>query len=114
MALHSSLERIVTASGLRFGELKWRLATLPFAFGGLGVYFAGDVLNYVFLASRLQPIVNDAVFVFNKSREIDLLSNPCEIDTPLTLIKKMADIYFILVTKNAESTFSLSPRQMAL
>ncbi|GJR27881.1 hypothetical protein Tco_1104113 [Tanacetum coccineum] len=45
---------IVTASGLGFGDWKWRLATLPFAFGGLGVYFAGDILNYAFLASRLQ------------------------------------------------------------
>ncbi|XP_021728749.1 uncharacterized protein LOC110695831 [Chenopodium quinoa] len=35
-ALRSSLERIVTASGLRFGDWQWRLATLPFAFGGLG------------------------------------------------------------------------------
>ncbi|GJV98458.1 hypothetical protein Tco_1553710 [Tanacetum coccineum] len=36
---------------------KWRLATLynlnP-CFGGLGVYSAGDVLNYAFIASRLQ------------------------------------------------------------
>ncbi|GJU10781.1 hypothetical protein Tco_1133177 [Tanacetum coccineum] len=37
-SLHSALERIVTASGLGFGEWQWRLSTLPFAFGGLGVY----------------------------------------------------------------------------
>ncbi|GKC09308.1 hypothetical protein Tco_1000918, partial [Tanacetum coccineum] len=53
VALRSSLERIVIASGPGFGDWQWRLATLPFAFGGLGVYFAGDVLNYAFLASRL-------------------------------------------------------------
>nr|GFB47113.1 reverse transcriptase domain-containing protein [Tanacetum cinerariifolium] len=45
--LHSYLERIVTASGSGFGDWKWRLATLPFAFGGIGVYsariFAGDI-----------------------------------------------------------------------
>nr|GEV06402.1 hypothetical protein [Tanacetum cinerariifolium] len=35
-----------------------RLSTLPFAFGGLGVYSAGDVLNYAFLASRLQSAVH--------------------------------------------------------
>ncbi|GKB03330.1 hypothetical protein Tco_0831419 [Tanacetum coccineum] len=46
--------RIVTASGPGFGDWQWRLATLPFAFGGLGVYSAGDVLNYAFVASRLQ------------------------------------------------------------
>jgi hypothetical protein len=53
-ALRSALERIVTASGPHFGYWQWRLATSPFAFGGLSVYSAGDVLNYAFLASRLQ------------------------------------------------------------
>ncbi|GKC41728.1 hypothetical protein Tco_1059450, partial [Tanacetum coccineum] len=37
-ALHSALERIVTASGPRFGDWQWRLSTLPFAFERLGVY----------------------------------------------------------------------------
>ncbi|GJT21859.1 hypothetical protein Tco_0891796, partial [Tanacetum coccineum] len=53
MALRSALERIVTASGPGFGNWQWRLATLPFSFGGLGVYSVGDVLNYAFLASHL-------------------------------------------------------------
>ncbi|GKD29086.1 hypothetical protein Tco_1239864 [Tanacetum coccineum] len=53
MALRSALERIVTASGSRFGDWQWRLVTLPFAFGGLDIYSAGDVLNYAFIASRL-------------------------------------------------------------
>nr|GEX75790.1 hypothetical protein [Tanacetum cinerariifolium] len=35
VALRSSLERIVTACGPGFGDWKWRLATLPFKFGGL-------------------------------------------------------------------------------
>ncbi|GKE90472.1 hypothetical protein Tco_1567947, partial [Tanacetum coccineum] len=59
------------------------------------------------------PIFDDALSVFNTSMETDLLSNPSEIAAP-KLMKKMADIYFTRVTKNAESTFSLSPRQMAL
>ncbi|GKC50693.1 hypothetical protein Tco_1073438 [Tanacetum coccineum] len=45
--------------------------------------------------------------------EIDLLSNPSEIDAP-KLMKKMTDIYFTRVTKDAESIFFVSPRQMAL
>nr|GFC38952.1 hypothetical protein [Tanacetum cinerariifolium] len=51
--LRSTLKRIVTASGPVFGDWQWRLATLPFEFRGLGVYSAGDVLNYAFITSRL-------------------------------------------------------------
>ncbi|GKA84737.1 hypothetical protein Tco_0806391 [Tanacetum coccineum] len=113
----------------------WRLAMeachLTFFIWGLDVYSAGDVLNYAFLASRLQsaglqtkllrhtgivsygPIFDDALSVFNTSMETDLLSNPSEIAAP-KLMKKMTYLYFTRVTKNAESTFSLSPQQMAL
>ncbi|GKG00912.1 hypothetical protein Tco_0305617, partial [Tanacetum coccineum] len=94
--------RIVTTSGIGFDDWQWRLATLSFAFGGLEVYSAGDVLNYDFLASHLQsaglqtkllrqagivafgPTFNDALCVFNTSMENDLLSNPSEIAAPQT------------------------------
>ncbi|GJV04370.1 hypothetical protein Tco_1337939 [Tanacetum coccineum] len=131
MALRSALERIVTASGPGFGDWQWRLVTLPFTFGGLGVYSACDVLNYAFIALRLQSAAlqtkflrhvglvaygstfDDDVCVFNASMEIEFLGNPSEIAAP-KLMKKMADIYFTRVAKDAESSFSLSPRQMAL
>ncbi|GKA98975.1 putative reverse transcriptase domain-containing protein [Tanacetum coccineum] len=61
----------------------------------------------------LGPIFDNALSVFNTSMETDLLSNPSEIAAP-KLMKKMADIYFTWVTKNVESTFSLSPQQMAV
>ncbi|GKB19813.1 hypothetical protein Tco_0853736 [Tanacetum coccineum] len=114
-----------------FDNWQRRLTTLPFAFGGLSVYFVGDVLNYAFLALRLQstglktkllrhtgivaswPNFDDALCVFNMSTETDFLSNPSEIASP-KLMKKMTNIYFTRLTKNAESTFSLSPRQIAL
>nr|GFA44780.1 hypothetical protein [Tanacetum cinerariifolium] len=54
VALRFAIERIVTNSGPGFRDWQWRLATLPFAFGRLGVSPAGDVLNYAFLASQLQ------------------------------------------------------------
>ncbi|GKD11828.1 hypothetical protein Tco_1196235 [Tanacetum coccineum] len=54
LLLRACAEHIVTASGAGFGDWQWRLATLPFSYEGLGVYFAGDVLGYAFLASRLQ------------------------------------------------------------
>ncbi|GKF54595.1 hypothetical protein Tco_0164935, partial [Tanacetum coccineum] len=107
------------------------LATLPFSYGGLSVYSAGDVLSYAFLASRLQSAIlqtkllrhsdivssglafDNALNAFNVKMEIDLLSNPSEIAAP-KLMKKLADIYFTSVTQMAEFTFSLSTRQMAL
>ncbi|GJU30259.1 hypothetical protein Tco_1173848 [Tanacetum coccineum] len=123
------LERIVKASGSGLGTGETRY--YPFAFGGLGIYSAGDVLNYAFIASRLQSATlqtkllrdvgivapgstfDDALCVFNNAMEIDFLSNPSEVAAP-KLMKKMADIYFTRVTKDAESSYSLSPRQMAL
>nr|GEU59410.1 hypothetical protein [Tanacetum cinerariifolium] len=108
VALRSALERIVTAFGPRFGDWQWRLATLPFAFGGLGVYCAGDVLNYAFLASRLMAYRLSFFGMLT-----DIMSNSSEIAAP-KLMKKLADIYFTRVTNTAESTFSLSLRHMAL
>ncbi|GJR25692.1 reverse transcriptase domain-containing protein [Tanacetum coccineum] len=108
MALLSSLEHIVTASGPGFGDWQWILATLPFTFGGIGT----KLLRHTGIVSP-GPIFDDALSVFNTSIETDHLSNPSEIFAP-KLLQKMADIYFTRVTKNTESTFSLSPRQMAL
>nr|GEV49469.1 protein HHL1, chloroplastic isoform X1 [Tanacetum cinerariifolium] len=59
------------------------------------------------------PNFDNALYVFNRSMETDFLSNPSEIVAP-KLMKKMTDIYFTRVAKNAESAFSLSHRQMAL
>ncbi|GJX36969.1 hypothetical protein Tco_0250272, partial [Tanacetum coccineum] len=96
VALRSSLGRIVTVSGPGFesADLQTKL------------------LRHTSIVSPV-PIFDDAMSVFNSSMKTDLLSNPNEIVAP-KLMKKMADIYFIRVTKNAESTFSLSPRQVAL
>ncbi|GKB86694.1 RNA-directed DNA polymerase, eukaryota [Tanacetum coccineum] len=84
---------IVTASGHGFGDWQWRLATFPFAFGGLYVYSAGDVLNCAFLMSRLQSAslqtkllrhsgivasgttFEDALCGFNSKMEIELLKD---------------------------------------
>ncbi|GJS90733.1 putative nucleotidyltransferase, ribonuclease H [Tanacetum coccineum] len=67
-------ERIVTASGPGFGDSQWRLATLPFTFGGFGVYSACDVLNYAFLTSRLQSATLQTWFKWSISQEnIDII-----------------------------------------
>ncbi|GJZ77386.1 hypothetical protein Tco_0642058 [Tanacetum coccineum] len=106
-ALRSSLERIITASGPGFSDWQWRLMTLP---------FSADLQTKLLLHTGIVspgPIFDDALSVFNTSMKTGLLSNPSEIVAP-KLMKKMVDIYFTRVTKNAESTFSLSSRHMAL
>ncbi|GJY91648.1 hypothetical protein Tco_0507430 [Tanacetum coccineum] len=84
-ALCSALERIVTASGPGFGDWQWRLATLPFSFGGIGVYYVAS-----------GPTFNDALCAFNTKMETGLLSNASEIAAP-KLMKKLADKYFTCV-----------------
>ncbi|GJR58014.1 hypothetical protein Tco_1500176 [Tanacetum coccineum] len=59
------------------------------------------------------PTFDDALCVSNTKMETNLLSNPSEIAAP-KLMKKLANIYFTCVTQTTESTFSLSPRHIAL
>nr|GEU83014.1 hypothetical protein [Tanacetum cinerariifolium] len=101
-ALRSALERIVTASGPGFGDWQWRLSTLSFAFGRLGVYSSASGTTF-----------DDALCMFNTKIETDILSNLSEIAAP-KLIKKLTYMYFTRVTQIAQSTFTLSSRHMAL
>ncbi|GJV02599.1 hypothetical protein Tco_1336168 [Tanacetum coccineum] len=91
MALRSALERIVTASGPGFGDWQWRLATLPFAFGGLGVYSACDVLNYAFVASRLQS----AALQTKLLRHVGIMASSPTFDDTLCVFNKAMEIYFL-------------------
>ncbi|GJS64283.1 hypothetical protein Tco_0678847 [Tanacetum coccineum] len=109
--------------------LRWPNVLLMWLFVVPGAYC--DVLNYAFLTSRLQsaslqtkllrhssivasrPTFTDALCAFYTKMETGLLSNASEIAAP-KLMKKLADKYFTCVTQTAESTFSLSSRQMAL
>ncbi|GJY77415.1 hypothetical protein Tco_0482531 [Tanacetum coccineum] len=52
--LRVSIENIVVCGGPFFGDLQWRLASLPIRFGGLGLYSAKVVSSYAFVASRAQ------------------------------------------------------------
>ena len=52
--LREAIEDIVVCGGPFFGDLQWRLASLPMRLGGLGLLSALDVGVYAFVASRAQ------------------------------------------------------------
>ncbi|GJW65974.1 hypothetical protein Tco_0117858 [Tanacetum coccineum] len=55
--LCGSIENIVVCEGPFFGDLQWRLASLPIHLGGLGLYSAKVASSYAFVASRAQSWV---------------------------------------------------------
>ncbi|KAL6533604.1 hypothetical protein OROHE_013437 [Orobanche hederae] len=52
--LREVVEGIMVCGGPFFGDLQWRLSTLPIRYGGLGLYTAKETSYYAFLASRVQ------------------------------------------------------------
>ncbi|KAK1422142.1 hypothetical protein QVD17_25051 [Tagetes erecta] len=52
--LRKAIEDIVVCGGAFFGDLQWRLASLPTRYGGLGLCSAEEVSTYAFVASRAQ------------------------------------------------------------
>jgi len=55
--LREVVEDIVVDRGPFFGDLQWRLASLPIRFGGLGLYSALETSSYAFAAFRTQSWV---------------------------------------------------------
>ncbi|GJV10640.1 reverse transcriptase domain-containing protein [Tanacetum coccineum] len=55
--LCGSIENIVVCGGPFFGDLQWRLASLPIRLGGLGLYAVKVAYSYAFVASRAQSWV---------------------------------------------------------
>nr|GEX39533.1 hypothetical protein [Tanacetum cinerariifolium] len=116
-ALRASLEKIVTASGSGFGDWQWRLATLPIKLGGLGIFLAGDIIQYTFLSSRLQTsalqskillktsIVSQgssfkhALDAFNTTCNVDVLSVTTCTSAP-QMLKTLAKCYFGVLRKS--------------
>jgi hypothetical protein len=55
--LRRTFEDIVVGGGPYFGDLQWRVASLPIQVGGLGLYSAVEAFSYAFVASRAQTWV---------------------------------------------------------
>lgn len=39
-----------------YHDLYWHLSTLPLQFGGLGIYFVVDIIEFVFVAFGYKPL----------------------------------------------------------
>jgi hypothetical protein len=52
--LREEVEDIVVGGGPFFGDLQWRLASLPIRFGGLSLYSTLEASSYAFVPSRAQ------------------------------------------------------------
>ena len=52
-----AIEDIVVCGGPFFGDLQWRLASLPIRFGELGLYSALEASSYAFVTCRVQSWV---------------------------------------------------------
>jgi hypothetical protein len=55
--LHGTVEDIVFGGGPFFGDLQWRIASLPIKVGGLGLDSAVEATSYAFVAFRVQSWV---------------------------------------------------------
>ena len=131
LALRDFLEKIVTASGPGFGDWQWRLATLPIKMGGLGIYSVVDVINYAFLAFRLQTsslqarilahsnlpslglAFERALGVFRALCGSNAVSLNDESATPY-MMKKLAGEYLNVVENNLVPSYMLTPRHIAI
>ena len=129
-ALCASLEKIVTASVPRFGDWKWRLATLPIKMGVLGIFLAGDVIDYAFLASRLQIDSLQARILANSDlpslgltfeRALGVFrvlcgSNAFSLNDKSAaphMMKKLAGAYFNVVENSLVSSYMLTLKKLS-
>jgi len=131
--LREAIEDIVVCGGPFFGDLQWRLASLPTRFGGLGLCSAEDVSTYAFVSSRAQSwALQDHIL-----RECDLdgldsdygcalerlqtslpdfdISGFSKKDTaPPKAQHVLASALFSRISQSLEVRFDLSPRQKAV
>ncbi|GKE69127.1 hypothetical protein Tco_1527199, partial [Tanacetum coccineum] len=103
----------------------------PNKLGGLGILSAGDIIQYAFLASRLQTSTlqtkilmktaiesqgssfKHALGVFNTTCNLVVLSVTGCTSAP-HMMKTLAKCYFGVIEKDLVSKYSLSPRQVAI
>jgi len=91
--LREAVEDIVVGGGPFFGDLQWRLASLPIRFGGLGLYSALDAPSYAFVASRAQSwVLQDHIL-----RDSGLCGMDSDFDNALDALRGTIQILMLAV-----------------
>ncbi|KAJ0481293.1 hypothetical protein HanIR_Chr13g0641021 [Helianthus annuus] len=112
--LRGALEDIVVCGGAFFGDLKWRLASLPTRFGGLGICTAEDASSYAFVASRAQSWGVRWTFCIVLFPTLILAVSTLKTPPPPKSQKILANALYGEIVKRFEEKFVLSPRQRAV
>ncbi|KAJ0617254.1 hypothetical protein HanIR_Chr02g0099381 [Helianthus annuus] len=127
--LRKAIEDIVVGGGPFFGDLQWRLASLPMRLGGLGLFSARDVGAYAFVASRAQswelqdhilrnggvvgldPDYQQALERLNVSLpDLDIGGFSNKDTAPSKPQKTLANALFSKIAQSLGEAFDLSPR----
>ncbi|KAJ0542228.1 putative reverse transcriptase domain, exostosin [Helianthus annuus] len=131
--LRNAIENIVVCGGAFFGDLQWRLASLPTRFGGLGICSAEDASSYAFVASRAQSwVLQDHILrecggglldsdytgaldnLHSSLPDLDLGGFYIKDTAPIKAQKILANALYGEIVKTVEEKFALSPRQRAV
>ncbi len=131
--LREAVEGLVVCGGPFFGDLQWRLATLPLKLGGLGLYSAIEASTYAFVASRAQSwVLQDHILRDSGLRGLDpdfsealdnlrikvpsieLLNLSNKDTVPPKIQHTLANALFRQIVEKMEGDFSMTQRQKAV
>ncbi|GJT26270.1 hypothetical protein Tco_0906545 [Tanacetum coccineum] len=102
--LRGSIENIVVCGGPFFGDLQWRLTSLPIRFGGLGFGICGMDDDYVSALACLRDTIPS--FDFSGFTNKDTLPSKAQ--------QTLANVLFSEMVKDMEVYFDMTMRQKAV
>ncbi|MFS7911951.1 hypothetical protein Hanom_Chr02g00124051 [Helianthus anomalus] len=106
--LREAIKNIVVCGGSFFGDLQWRIVTLPMRLGGLGLLSARDVAAYAFdYASALERL-------HESLPDFDLGGFSKKDTAPKKSQKTLANALCCRIAQSLGEDFYLSPRQKAV
>ncbi|KAL7603985.1 hypothetical protein Lser_V15G19890 [Lactuca serriola] len=131
--LRAAIEDIVVCGGPFFGDIQWRIASLPIRFGGLGLYSAVEATSYAFVASRAQSwVLQDHILrdsgihgmdydydcalaaLRNKLPDFDLNNFTTKDTAPPKSQNTLASALFRKIVQDMEMHFNMTTRQKAV